>query len=81
MVGYLFGPKAGALTYNVFHHKGIAAGLYVAGMLFNNFELQFAGLLLFGHSSFDRILGYGLKHDDNFHNTHLGWIGQATYGK
>ncbi len=23
----------------------------------------------------DRIFGYGLKFGDNFHHTHLGWIG------
>ena len=31
-----------------------------------------AGIILFGHSSFDRILGYGLKYTDSFKNTHLG---------
>ena len=29
-----------------------------------------------GHSSFDRVLGYGLKHEDAFQNTHLGRIGR-----
>lgn len=32
--------------------------------------------LLFGHSSFDRVLGYGLKHEDAFQNTYLGRIGR-----
>ena len=32
--------------------------------------------LLFGHSSFDRVMGYGLKHEDAFQNTHLGRIGR-----
>ena len=31
---------------------------------------------LYGHSSFDRVLGYGLKHEDAFQNTHLGRIGR-----
>jgi hypothetical protein len=31
---------------------------------------------LLGHSSFDRVLGYGLKYDDDFKHTHLGWIGK-----
>ena len=38
--------------------------------------LMFAGTILFGHSSFDRVMGYGLKHEDAFQNTHLGWIGR-----
>ncbi|MFN8388163.1 MAG: DUF4260 family protein [Anaerolineales bacterium] len=29
-----------------------------------------------GHSSFDRVLGYGLKHEEAFQNTHLGRIGR-----
>jgi hypothetical protein len=32
---------------------------------------------MLGHSSADRILGYGLKYSDSFHHTHLGWIGRA----
>ena len=31
---------------------------------------------LFGHSSLDRVMGYGLKHEDAFQNTHLGRIGR-----
>ena len=31
---------------------------------------------LLGHSSFDRVLGYDLKHEDAFQNTHLGRIGR-----
>jgi len=29
---------------------------------------------LFGHSNSDRVMGYGLKHEDAFQNTHLGRI-------
>src|SRR5688572_27835717 len=76
MVGYLLNAKIGAYTYNLFHHKAIAIVLYIIGLTLLNHELQFAGLLLFGHSAFDRMLGYGLKYPDNFHNTHLGAIGK-----
>jgi Domain of unknown function (DUF4260) len=37
---------------------------------------QAAGLIILGHSSFDRILGYGLKYSDAFQHTHLGMIGR-----
>lgn len=74
-VGYAFSPRVGAITYNILHHKGIALALYLAGLQFSVTALQFAGLLLFGHSAFDRMLGYGLKYADSFHNTHLGPIG------
>ncbi|MGC1241665.1 MAG: DUF4260 domain-containing protein [Chryseosolibacter sp.] len=75
-VGYAFNPRAGAFTYNLLHHKGVAIALYFAGLLLSSTLLQFIGLLLFGHSSFDRMLGYGLKYPDSFHNTHLGMIGK-----
>ena len=34
-----------------------------------------AGLIIYGHSCMDRMLGYGLKFGDHFKHTHLGWIG------
>lgn len=75
-IGYAFNARVGASTYNLFHHKGVAIAVYFSGLLFAIPSLQFAGLLLFGHSSFDRMLGYGLKFPDSFHNTHLGIIGR-----
>lgn len=75
MLGYLINTKIGAFTYNLFHHKGIAVALYIAGIFLNIQVLMFAGLLMFAHSSFDRLLGYGLKYNDNFKHTHLGVIG------
>jgi hypothetical protein len=75
MLGYLFGTRAGAFTYNLVHHRGLAllivgVGIMTAGSLFISI-----GILLFAHSSFDRMLGYGLKYDDDFKHTHLGWMG------
>lgn len=75
MLGYAVNTRAGAVTYNLFHHKGIALLIYIAGVSMSSEALQLAGLVLFGHSSFDRMLGYGLKYDDDFSNTHLGKIG------
>ena len=78
MLGYLANPRLGAWIYNLIHHKGLAAALYVLGSL-----LPASGAWLmswrpapFGHSSFDRVLGYGLKYPDAFQNTHLGRIGR-----
>ena len=77
MLGYLVNPRIGALTYNFLHHKGLAIALYFAGFFLVIHELTLVGVVLFGHSSFDRIVGYGLKFSDNFKNTHLGWIGKT----
>ena len=76
MLGYLANPRVGAWTYNLIHHKGLAVALYVLGYLLAIPWLAFTGTILFGHSSFDRVLGYGLKHEDAFQNTHLGRIGR-----
>lgn len=75
MLGYLFGNKIGAATYNLFHHKGIAVLVYLMGAYIAMPVLQLAGIILFSHSSFDRALGYGLKYDNGFKYTHLGEIG------
>jgi hypothetical protein len=75
MLGYLINTQTGAMTYNLFHHKGLGVAIWIVGLGMANLELQFIGLLLFGHSSFDRALGYGLKYPDSFKNTHLGVIG------
>jgi hypothetical protein len=80
-IGYALNTKIGAFTYNILHHKGIALAIYVLGLSLTNFELQFTGLLLFGHSAFDRMLGYGLKYADSFQHTHLGMIGKTANGK
>ncbi len=80
IIGYLVNPRFGAATYNILHHKGIAVACFAAGYWLSNDPLQFTGLLMLGHSSFDRVFGYGLKFNDNFKNTHLGWIGGAKQG-
>lgn len=78
MLGYLSSPRLGAWTYNLVHHKGLSVALYLLGYLLTSPVLMFAGALLLGHSSFDRVLGYGLKHPDAFENTHLGVIGKSS---
>ncbi len=76
MVGYLINTRVGAFTYNFVHHKALGISIYVLGLVLANQPLQLAGLILFGHSSMDRALGYGLKYPDSFQHTHLGMIGR-----
>ncbi len=78
MVGYLFGNKVGAISYNIFHHKGLAILLYFVGMYFSFPIVQLAGIILFSHASLDRALGYGLKYETGFKYTHLGEIGKQN---
>jgi Domain of unknown function (DUF4260) len=88
MLGYLINRWVGAWSYNVLHHKAVALAIAAAGVLAQYFyasatywsvwddHLEVAGIILYGHASMDRIFGYGLKFGDNFHHTHLGWIGK-----
>ncbi len=75
MLGYLFGNKAGAISYNIFHHRGIAVAIYLIGVYTQSEITQFIGVILFSHAAMDRIFGYGLKYDKGFRFTHLGEIG------
>jgi len=76
ILGYLAGNKAGAITYNLFHHKGIAVIIFTTGLFLPNFLIQITGIVLFGHASMDRMFGYGLKTTEGFKYTHLGIIGK-----
>ena len=75
MLGYLVNDRVGAIAYNLFHHKGVAVAVLAAGFFSQNPNLQILGLILFGHSSMDRMFGYGLKYFTGFRDTHLGLIG------
>ena len=77
-IGYLLGNKTGAISYNLFHHKGVAIGVYLLGIWTTNTPLELAGIILFAHSSMDRFFGYGLKYDEGFGFTHLGRIGKQS---
>lgn len=74
MLGYAINTKIGAISYNIFHHKLIAAAVIFIGFVCHNQTILLIGLLLYGHSSFDRVMGYGLKHFDSFKHTHLGML-------
>ena len=74
MLGYLVNTKTGALTYNVFHHKGLAILMLLIGIYFEIEVMQLIGIILFSHAALDRVFGYGLKYADNFKNTHLGHL-------
>ena len=61
MIGYLIDTKAGAISYNLFHHKAIAITFIILGMLFWGDFYTLVGVILFSHSTMDRVFGYGLK--------------------
>lgn len=71
MVGYLADSKVGAFVYNLVHHRGISVGVYIVGALIGQTVLQLIGIILFAHSTIDRVFDFGLKYADDFKHTHL----------
>ncbi|TDO21264.1 DUF4260 domain-containing protein [Pedobacter duraquae] len=77
MLGYLINNKIGAYSYNLFHHQLVAIVIAATGMLLQLPYVELAGLVLLGHSSLDRVMGYGLKFTTGFGFTHLGTVAKA----
>lgn len=78
MLGYLINTRVGAFTYNLFHHRAVGLALAFAGYFIHIPLLLTIGILLVAHSSFDRMLDYGLKYTDSFKHTHLGFLPDKT---
>ena len=76
MLAYLFGPRAGALGYNLAHTYAFALLLALAGFFAGVPIAAAGGLIWAAHIGFDRALGYGLKYPTGFGDTHLGRIGR-----
>ena len=74
MIGYTANPEVGAVIYNLVHHKLVALIMLGIGWHFQLPYITLTGLVLYGHSSMDRMFGYGLKYFDAFKHTHLGWM-------
>jgi len=76
-LGYLAGPRVGAFTYNLVHNYGGPAIAGTVAALTTTPWLGAVALAWAFHVGVDRALGYGLKHNDDFQHTHLGWIGKS----
>lgn len=75
MLGYLSGPRIGALTYNFAHTYPVPFSLGVVGWITETQPVLAAALIWTAHIGLDRMLGYGLKLP-TFRDTHLGTIGR-----
>lgn len=76
-LGYLGGPRIGAIVYNAAHTLIGPLALALLGLLLPVAGLVAAALIWIAHIGFDRLLGYGLKYGAGFGYTHLGRIGRT----
>ncbi len=76
IIAYLFGPRVGAMAYNLVHTYGFGAALLAIGLSGAGAGVAALGALWLAHAGFDRMLGYGLKSTRDFTVTHLGTIGR-----
>ena len=72
MVGYLGGKKSGAFLYNLGHSYLAPALVIYSGWRGHHPFVIAVGVIWLGHIGWDRLLGYGLKYDSGFKQTHLG---------
>jgi len=74
MIGYLANKKLGAIIYNLIHTYTLPllvyAGLYFLGQT----PYEWLILIWLAHIAFDRLLGYGLKYNTAFKDTHLNRV-------
>jgi hypothetical protein len=71
MLGYLRSVRTGAVVYNLVHNYAAPALLALAGLAIGPIAYGLAAIWI-AHIGFDRMLGYGLKLESGFKDTHLG---------
>ena len=73
-IGYVFGRKVGAHTYNLGHTYTAPFLLWLICLFGHQPVLLPLCLIWIAHIGFDRLLGYGLKYDTAFKATHLNRV-------
>lgn len=71
MLGYLRNNKVGAIIYNIFHSYSLPITMVFIGMLFVNTITLTIGIIWIAHIGLDRMIGYGLKYQTDFKDTHI----------
>ena len=77
-LGYLAGPRPGAILYNAAHSYLAPMALMTTGFALSSPLVLSIAMIWLAHIGFDRALGFGLKYFAGFAFTHLGRIGRAA---
>ncbi|MBY0531768.1 MAG: DUF4260 domain-containing protein [Xanthobacteraceae bacterium] len=78
MIGYLAGPRLGANLYNAAHITVLPLLLGFAGFYTGSVVAMALAVIWLAHIGMDRMLGFGLKYETGFGDTHLGPIGKKS---
>ena len=70
-VGFLAGPRVGAISYDVLHFEGMPVLLGTIGVLTEEPVAIQVALIWLAHIGVDRLLGYGLRYPADPAATHL----------
>lgn len=71
MIGYLGGPRLGSYSYNLAHTYTLPVLLGAVGYWGDIRIAILVALIWAGHIGADRLVGYGLKYETGFKETHL----------
>jgi hypothetical protein len=71
MIGYAAGLRAGATCYNFLHTYVLPVAIGAAAYLEGSHIAVCVCVIWAAHIGFDRMLGYGLKYETAFKDTHI----------
>ncbi|MFT4413685.1 DUF4260 domain-containing protein [Fredinandcohnia humi] len=74
MLGYVINIRTGTLVYNLFHTYVVPIGVVFIGILLDSDIALAIGIIWVAHIGMDRMLGYGLKYQTDFKDTHLNRV-------
>jgi len=77
MLGYLAGPRKGAIVYNIVHWYSLPLTCIGWGFLEHSPAFLSVGLIWVAHIALDRVIAAGLKYPNGFRFSHLGVFGKA----
>ena len=78
MLGYIAGPRLGAVFYNAAHSYIGPLIFAVLAIVSQEQVASIVALIWLGHIGIDRALGFGLKYATSFKDTHLGRLGRPA---
>ncbi len=71
IAGYLLNKTLGRIIYNLVHNYLPASFVVFVGMLSQSDVIMAFGIAYVSHIALDRALGFGLKYQSGFKDTHL----------